>query len=233
MRWLVVGKAMVVVILAGGCSSGGGSSGLPDAAAGSAGFAASGGSGGGGGSAGSAGAGGSAGDAGNAGSAGGGASGASGAAGTAGAPPMCSSSAECVEAQVSMPASSDPPTATPTDCVGGQCGLVTSYNGSYDSPKTPRSCTEICAASLYAGQPMKCSPSCSVQTINGFGDKGLFFGSDAGAGSVGALVRYQFSPISGAYKFVESACSEVPTKKLIQGSNSYTYVQHACCCVAP
>jgi hypothetical protein len=148
---------------------------------------------------------------------------------------MCSTSAECKQADVSYPGNTGAPAPSPTECVGGQCGLVTSYNGSYDSPKQPRSCAEICAASSYDGQPMACSASCTTQTINGFGDKGLFFDSemDAGPGSLAGLVTYQFSPISGAYKFVEVGCAEIPTSKLIQSGNSYTYVRHNCCCVAP
>ncbi len=82
---------------------------------------------------------------------------------------------------------------------------------------------------------MQCSPSCTTAVSNGFGDKSLHFDpGDAGVpGSVAGLVRYQFSPLSGGYKFVEVGCSEVPNKKLIIGSNSYTYVNHGCCCVAP
>jgi hypothetical protein len=83
---------------------------------------------------------------------------------------------------------------------------------------------------------MQCSATCSLQTINGFGDKDLSFGdgTDAGgSGSVGGLVRFQFSPMSGAYKFDEVGCAEVPPSKLVQGTNSYKYVSHRCCCVAP
>jgi len=135
---------------------------------------------------------------------------------------------------MSYPNSTDPPTATPTDCLDGQCGTVGSYSGSYKSPKTPRSCDDICSASTYEGQAMKCAPSCKSITANGFGDKSLTSDpGDAGAGSVAGLVRYQFSPLSGGYKFLEVGCSEVPKSKLIQGSNSYTYVLHQCCCVAP
>jgi hypothetical protein len=148
---------------------------------------------------------------------------------------MCSSSAECSEATVSYPGNTAEPTPMPTECAAGQCGLITAYNGSYKTPKSPRSCTEICAASTYDGMPMECSASCTVKTINGFGDQGIVFGDgmDGGAGSVAGLVTYQFSSISGAYEFEQVGCSEVPTSKLIKGSNSYTYVGHHCCCVAP
>jgi hypothetical protein len=143
------------------------------------------------------------------------------------------SSAECEQADVSFPGNTAEPSPTPTQCVGGQCGLVTSYSGSYTTPKPPRSCTEICAASTYEGEPMKCTASCTVEVYNGFGDKALFFDDmDGGAGSAAGLVRYQFTGISGAFKFAEVGCSQVPTSKLIQGSNSYTYVSHGCCCVA-
>lgn len=171
------------------------------------------------------------------GAAGGGAAGSGGVggSGSGGAPPMCSTSAECKDADVSYPGSTEPATSSPTDCVGGQCGLVTNYSGAYKTPKTPRSCTDICAASTYDGKPMACAASCQTKVSNGFGDKSLVHdaGADAGAGSVAGLLRYQFSPISGAYKFQEVSCSETPKSKLIIGSNSYTYVGHQCCCVAP
>lgn len=220
-----------------GCGSGGGGGATVDAGAGGA--AASGGQGGTtatGGAAGSAASGGAAGAAGSGGAAGSaGASGAAGATGSGGAPPKCTTSLECKEAQVSIPNATNPPTPSSTECAGGQCGLITNYSGSYKEPKPPRSCTDICAASSYEGSPMVCANNCSVKTINGFGDKGLAYGDDTGtgAGSVAGLVRYQFSPLSGGYKFVEVACSEVPKSKLIQGSNSYTYVTHTCCCIAP
>ncbi len=162
----------------------------------------------------------------------GGASGAAGG-GSAGAAPTCTTSVDCGEADVSFPGNTAEPSPTPTECVG-QCGLVTAYSGAYKTPKTPRSCTEICAASTYEGQPMQCSVSCSKKTVNGFGDQGLVYDDGTGSpGSLAGLVTYQFSPISGAYKFQEVSCSEVPKSKLIQGSNSYTYVSHHCCCVAP
>ncbi len=152
-------------------------------------------------------------------------------------PPMCKSSSECAQASVSSPGSTEPPVSTPTSCVGGRCGLVASYSGSYASPKTPRACTEICAASTYGGKPMVCSASCRKKVVNGFGDLALVFdeGGDAGGGpgSLAGLVTYQFSTMSGAYKFVEVSCSQVPQSKLVQGSNSYKYVSHRCCCVAP
>ena len=232
--------ASAAALTAGCSSSGGGSSGPGDS--GVDGSSATGGLGGA--TGGTAGAGGATGGAGGAGGATGGAGGAAGAGGTAGAAgsggtgggaPMCSSSAECKQADVSFPGNTEPSVPTATECVGGQCGLVTSYSGSYNTPKTPRTCTEICAASTYDGQPMKCSASCQTGVVNGFGDKGLFFSDspDAGPASVAGLVRYQFSPISGAYKFVEVSCSETPTSKLVQGTNSYKYVGHSCCCVAP
>lgn len=218
------------------CSSdsGGGSSGT----GGAGGSAASGGQGGATGGTGAVGgSGATGGSAGVGGSASGGAAGSDASAGgsaSGGAPPMCSSSTDCKEASVSYPNSTEPPTTTATTCVGGQCGLVTQYSGSYKTPKPPKSCTEICAASSYQGQPMKCSGSCLSKKINGFGDKGLAFEiGDAGPGSVSGLVRYQFSPMSGGYEFLEVACAEVPKSKLIQGNNSYTYVGHSCCCVAP
>jgi len=203
---------------AGGSAAAGGTGGSAGGAGGAGGTSVSGGAGGMGGAAGSGGAAG--GDASTSGGSGGGA-------------PKCTSSAECKEAQVSAPGSTDPATASPTACVGGQCGLVTNYAGSYQTPKSPKSCAEICAASSYEGQPMKCSPSCTSKSINGFGDKGLFFDpGDAGQGSVGGLVKYQFSSL-GSYEDVQVACAEVPPAKLVKGSNSYKYVNHACCCVAP
>jgi hypothetical protein len=150
---------------------------------------------------------------------------------------MCATSAECGPADVSFPGNTESPVASPTECAGGRCGLVTSYSGSYESPKQPVSCTEICAASTYEGAPMVCSPQCSKVVYNGFGDEALVFGDaidgGTGAGSLAGLARFQFSPISGAFQFEEVSCSEVPPKKLIKGSNSYTYVSHGCCCVAP
>ena len=223
--------------LATGCGSDGGGGGASGAGgAGTGGSAASGGQAGGAGGA-PGGSGGSGGSAGVGGSGTGGTAGSDATAGgsaSGGAPPMCSSGADCKEASVSYPNSTEPPATTATTCVGGQCGLVTQYNGAYKTPKPPKSCTEICAASTYQGQPMKCTGSCLMKKVNGFGDQGLAFEvGDAGVGSVSGLVRYQFSPMSGGYKFLEVACGEVPKSKLIQGTNSYTYVSHSCCCVAP
>jgi hypothetical protein len=234
----LVGRAVSVILgatfaaLATGCSSGAGAGGpLPDGGlSGAGGWSGSGGSGGSSG----AGASGGVGVGGEAGTASGGTAGAGG--GAAGAPPvpMCSTSADCGLADVSYPGNTDLPISTPTECAGDQCGLLGSYNGSYQAQKTPKSCNEICAASTYEGQPMKCSAACSVQTINGFGDQGLVFGTgDGGTGSVAGLARFQFSTISGAYEFEEVSCSEVPPSKLIKGSNSYKYVSHHCCCFAP
>ena len=220
------------------CSSGGGTTGNADSGGG--GSSATGGTAGVGATGGTAGVGATGGSSGATGGAGGmagagGTAGAAGSGGTGGGAPMCSSAAECKQADVSLPGSTDPPTPTPTDCIGGQCGLVSSYAGAFKTPKPPKSCTEICAASSYDGQPMTCSASCQVRVVNGFGDKDLFFDSspDAGPSSVAGLVRYQFSSISGAFEFVEVGCSDTPAPKLIQGSNSYTYVNHSCCCVAP
>lgn len=206
----------------GGDSSGGASSG----GAASGGQAGGGGTGGLGGSAGLGGASGLGGQAGAAGDAGAGA--AAGAGGSGGSAPMCSTSSECKPADVSAPGSTTPPTSSPTECVGGRCGIVTAYSGSYQTPKPPKSCNEICAASLYDGQPMKCSPECAKKKINGFGDQGLFYE----AGALGGLLRYQFSSL-GSYHFYEASCAQVPTSKVVEGSNSYKYVNHQCCCVAP